>query len=136
MKKKFVTLLSVVAVFAGCATVPSEDGVDSKAAVAKMASARWQALIQGNLDEAYTFISPASKDVLPLERYKAGIKPGIWKRVEVSEVTCSAEDVCEARVVVFYHPNLKGLPVGALASREVTETWRQASGKWWFVPDR
>ena len=71
----FPVLLSLVV--AGCASVPggelSKDSpLEAKTAVlTERINARWDALIKGDLETAYKYLSPASKEAYTLAAYKA-----------------------------------------------------------------
>jgi hypothetical protein len=68
----------VVSACAGMGGVNKDSPPDVKAAVVKERSqARWQALIKGDLDAAYTYLSPASKAATSLDAYKRRIRPGL-----------------------------------------------------------
>ena len=64
---------SIVAL-SGCAGVgglTKDSSPEAKnAAVTERVKARWAALIDGNLDLAYTYLSPASREILSLAAYK------------------------------------------------------------------
>src|SRR5271169_399554 len=89
-----VALLGLVV--AACATIAVDSAPEVKQkVVAERAQARWQALIKGDLDGAYAFLSPASKKATSLAAYSASIKPGMWRTVKVDKVDCEAE-LCKA----------------------------------------
>ena len=92
-----VPLLGLVV--AACATVTVDSAPEVKQkVVAERAQARWQALMKGDLDAAYAFLSPASKKATPLMDYARTIKPGMWREVKVDKVNCEAEAVQGAAV--------------------------------------
>ena len=95
--------------------------------VADRAQARWQALIKGDVDAAYNFLSPGSKTVTPLAVYKTKIKPGLWKTARVGSVACDAE-VCKAAVTITYDAGrLKDIQT------ELSEDWIIEGGNAWYV---
>jgi hypothetical protein len=69
--------------------------------VAERAEERWQALIKGDLDAAYQFLSSGTKTAKPLALYKAQVRPGIWRGAKVGKVTCQRE-LCSVTVRVTY----------------------------------
>lgn len=119
------------AYLAGCATVSSTQATDvvkdPKEIVAARAEARWQALIDGNMKDAYNFLSPAGRKVMSLEVFRARIKPGLWRGAKTNSVTCT-EELCEAIVLVKYDiRDIKGLEL------EMKESWIKEEGNWWYV---
>jgi hypothetical protein len=118
---------------AGCATVPSaglskESPPDVKRAVLKeRINERWNALIRGDLDQAYTFLSAASKEAYPLSVYKSKVKPGMWRSVAIDGIECEAE-ICKATLTLTYdHRLMKGI------STQLLEIWTIDNGNAWFV---
>ena len=116
---------------AGCASIDGKKGPevakDSKADVSVRAQARWQALIDGNMKDAYGYISPAGRKFRSLDLYRAKIKPGLWRDAKTQSVTCS-EELCEAIVLVKYDiRDIKGLEI------EMKESWVKEEGNWWYV---
>lgn len=134
-----VLKLCVVVVFlvigmVGCAG----PGVGSKAVsqqdeaqntVAGLVASRWDALINGDLDKAYKYLSPGARSAMPLDAYKNSIRPGAWKKASVDSVLCKEQDLCKVVVVI----ELRYRAIKSIESR-VNETWLQESGKWWYVP--
>ena len=129
-----VALAAVFAGVAGCASVPGIGGLsrDSPAeakekAVTARAQARWDALIKGDVDTAYGYLSPASRAVTPLEQFKARTRTGSFRSVKIEKVSCSGE-ACEVSLLLTYdHRLMAGIttPVG--------ETWIIEDGQAWYV---
>lgn len=122
----------------GCGVNPaaiSEASPSKEQAVAKRAENRWALLLAMDLDGAYQFISPATREVLSLRAYKAAMNPRIWKAAKVTGVECSSDDSCRAKVLLGYRVNLR---MGAAfdGEQELIEAWLRRDGQWWFVPDR
>ncbi len=95
--------------------------------VTERAEARWNALIKGDLDEAYTYLSAGSKATTSLEVYKASIKPGRWREAKVEKVECEAE-VCRATVnITFDDRRMKGIQM------PLVESWIIENRSAWYV---
>jgi hypothetical protein len=123
----------LILVVAGCASMPGGELTRDSPQEAKTAvltqriNARWDALIRGDLDQAYTFMSQASKDAYPLDVYKAKVKPGMWRSVRIEGIECEAE-ICRASLVLTYdHRVMKGVTTPLL------EVWTIDRGNAWFV---
>lgn len=105
----------------------ADASADPKIAVASRAEARWQALIDGKVAQAYEYLSPATRKVMSRDVYAARIKPGIWRAAKATEVKCDA-DLCKATVLVKYDfRDIKGLEAN------MEETWIKEEGGWWYV---
>ncbi len=118
-------------VLAGCATVggvTAESPPEVKqAAVTERAKARWQAVIDGDTEKAYGFLSPGSKAVTTYDSYRARARLTGFRAVDVESVACETE-ACRVKVrVVLDHRLMKGLPV------PVEETWVLENGQYWYV---
>jgi predicted small secreted protein len=124
-------LVLLAASFAGCASM-SGGGKDlapqaKQALVTERVNARWNALIKGNLDEAYTFMTAGSQEAMPLKVYKAKIKPGMWRAVKIEGMDCEAE-ICQVWMTLTYdHQRMKGIQT------PFTETWILEKGNAWYV---
>jgi hypothetical protein len=116
---------------AGCASM-SGGGKDlapeaKRALVTERINARWNALIKGDLDQAYTFMSAGSQEAVPLRLYKEKIKPGSWREVKIDSMQCEAE-ICLAKMTLTYdHRMMKGIQT------PFEETWILEKGTAWYV---
>lgn len=136
--RKWFAIVLATAILAGCAATPAplvSQEVLSKSSppelkrkvIADRAEARWQALIGSDLDRAYTFMSPASRDSTSLDAYKAKIKPGMWRDAKVDAVDCDGE-ACTVKLMITYdHPMMKGVKT------PLSESWIIDQGKAWYV---
>lgn len=112
----------------GCATLSRDSSPESKRiAVTERAKARWAAILRGDLDAAYGFLSPASREVLSLAAFKARPKAGAYRDMQVDGVECQAE-ICKVGILLTYdHRMMKGV------TTPVTETWLLEEGQFWYV---
>jgi predicted small secreted protein len=123
--------VSLAASLAGCAAM-SGGGKDlapeaKQALVSERINARWNALIKGDLDRAYTFMSAGSQEAMPLKLYKEKIKPGMWRAVKVDSMNCDAE-ICQVKMTLTYdHKMMKGIQT------PFQETWILEKGNAWYV---
>jgi predicted small secreted protein len=121
----------LAASLAGCASM-SGGGKDlapeaKQALVTERINARWNALIKGDLDQAYTFMSAGSQEAMPLKLYKEKIKPGMWRAVKIDSMNCDAE-ICLAKMTLTYdHRMMKGVQT------PFQETWILEKGNAWYV---
>jgi hypothetical protein len=111
---------------AGCATTPATPEA-KQAAVTQRAQAKWNAMIKDDVEAVYGFMSPASRQVVTLERFKANLRRGAFSEAKVERVTCEA-DACQVRMLVTYdHKQMKGI------TTPLTESWVFDGGEAWFV---
>jgi hypothetical protein len=125
----------VVTLSAGCAGLP-QTGLSNESpkaakeqAVAARADAYWKALIGGDYEAAYGFLSPASRESIPFARFKGLMESaGVVRRAaKVEKVECEVA-VCKAATsVTFDHALMKGI----VTFNE--ETWIIDSGQAWLV---
>lgn len=120
-----VATLCVVAL-AACATTPPTPEA-KQAAVAKRATAKWDAMVKDDMPAAYSFMSPASRQVVTLERFQSNLRRGAFREAKVDRVTCEA-DACQVRLLVTYdHRSMKGI------TTPVMESWVFDGAEAWFV---
>lgn len=123
-------LLLLAVGLGGCAGLAPDVGgqQDPVQQVRERATARWNALIAGDLAKAYEYLSPGTRDVMTLDLYKKKTRTGAWNKVNVDTVTCE-RDRCDVSVLVDYrYRELKSIET------RVNEVWLQDGGKWWLVP--
>ncbi len=116
---------------AGCASMSGlnrDSPAEAKqAVVTERIYARWQALIKGDLDTAYTYLSTASQEAMPLKVYKIKIKPGMWRSVQINSLQCEAE-ICKAKMTLTYdHRLMKDIQT------PFEENWIIDKGTAWYV---
>lgn len=126
--------LLVVVLLTGCAgmgrlSADSSAEVKQKA-VTTRAEARWAALIKGDLDAAYQFLSPGSKATIPLDVYKATHKTGIYREAKVKSVSCERA-ACTVKLTLRYdYKNFKDVQT------PLTEQWVIEGGQAWILVRR
>lgn len=116
----------LVAFAVGCASVSRAPATPEQAVQAR-AQERWNALIAGQLDKAFEYITPSGRSTLPLEVYRARLTGTSWRGAKVTGAVCEPE-VCDVTVTLDIDvlPNLPYQQV-------IAEKWLLDGGKWWFV---
>jgi hypothetical protein len=117
-----------------CATVPGSMSLTKdtppeakQAAVTKRALERWDALLKGDTKTAYGFLSPASREVTPLERFQAKMSAAAFRAIKPESTSCEAES-CRVKLwLTFDHRVMPGVTV------PIEETWVIADGQAWLV---
>jgi len=95
--------------------------------VTKRAQERWDALLKGDVKAAYAYLSPASRQIVSLERYEQKTNPSSFRSIKFRNVTCQ-EQTCQLDLwLTFDHRLMKGVqtPIG--------ETWVFENGQAWYV---
>lgn len=133
MYKNFLLSLTVFSLF-GCAGVSTtadsalSKGVSRESQVSARAVARWQAMVEKDLDKAYEFLSPGSKAAYPLAMFKGRIRVLDWRPAKVRSASCDDEK-CGLKIeITFFNSRL-----GGEITTVVEETWIKDVGNWWFV---
>ena len=114
----------------GCAAAGAGTPVakaDARDVVAARVQGRWAALIKGDMEAAYAYLSPASKETMPLDLYKAKHRAGMYRSVKIDSVECES-DTCTVRLELTYdYRRTKGIVT------PLTEKWIITQGQAWFV---
>jgi len=126
----------VAAVLAGCAGMQRSP----EDALRERVDARWAALIAGDLQTAYGFLSPGYRSGNDLEAYRTRMRARTvaWKSAEVREVECDEEGLaCRVRTrVAFEVPMVApGVPGKMQSFQVVVENWIRSRNRWYFVPE-
>ena len=111
-------------VLVGCA---APAGKSDEAVIAERALQRWNAVIAGNYDKAYEYISPAGRSIVTPEGFTKSMKPGFHKSATVQAVKCSAPEVCEVQLEIEYEFQ------GKRTKTPLPERWVKQDGTWWFL---
>ena len=84
-------------------------------------------MVKDDLDTAYEFFSPGSKQLMSLEKFKTNTRRGAFREGRIETVTCEG-DACQVKVLVVYdHPKMKGI------TTPVLESWIVDGGQAWLV---
>jgi hypothetical protein len=124
--------VAVLLVVAGCATMGGGLSKDTppevmRAVVTERVNARWAALTKGDLDAAYTYLSPASREVVSLATFKGKTRTGSFRDAKIESVECEPE-LCNVKLILTYdHRVMKGV------TTPIAETWVLDRGQVWYV---
>lgn len=98
-----------------------------QAAVAQRAQARWDAMVRDDMEAAYAFLSPGSRAVTSLDKFKANTRRGAFRGARVEKVACEG-DACVVNLQLTYdHPKMKGI------TTPLAESWIIDAGQAWYV---
>ena len=114
---------AVALVLAGCATPVAKSAEE---VVAERAAERWNAVVAGDFEKAYGYISPAGRLTMTLQGFKNSMRPGFHKGARVVSVKCEPE-VCDLLMELEYEFQ------GKRTKTPLPEKWVKQDGKWWFL---
>ncbi len=89
------------------------------------AEQRWDALIKGNAEQAYTYYTDAFKATTPADAFKRKVNgTGLWNKAQVQKVQCEKSGKrCQVDVAVTVSMKMRGLSKPVETSDVVQETW-------------
>ena len=120
---------------AGCGTlggVTKDSPPEVKQATVKdRASARWAAMIKGNIDAAYAYVSPASRQTVSVEVFASRMGSTKYTAATVESVSCG-EESCKVEIKLTYDYPVQGKMMRGIQT-PLTETWVFDKGNAWLV---
>jgi len=113
--------------FAGCASTPLPTTPEE--IVAERAQARWDALVAGDWETAYSFATPAYRNAIDVNAFRSRSGgQASWLGSEIRHVECEAE-VCNVLVRLAFRPIMpRDLPE---LHTDYDERWVLIDGTWW-----
>ncbi|MDX1461184.1 MAG: hypothetical protein R3348_09025 [Xanthomonadales bacterium] len=132
--------LVLIGLIAG--TLAACAGMGASGSLEERAQARWDALLGGDWERAYEFLSPGARMAMSEEAFRELMANRTiqWTGVEVAEVgPCDAEvGSCDVTANISYRVSrgVPGLRKPIELTKGVTESWIKVDGTWYFVPDR
>lgn len=128
---RWVTVCSSLAaaiVLSACASMGASAPQDQ---VKQRATERWQALVAGDFDKAYSYNTPGFHALVTPAAYRGRIGSAVkWLGAEVTRVDCPEPTKCDVQIRLVYRPVLGG-GKGSY-STYLDETWLLEDGKWWI----
>lgn len=125
------TLATLSVALAGCAGTgglnESSPAGDKRTQVLARADARGAALVAGDLDKAYSFLSEGSKAVISKENFFRRMSIVPFTAYRIDDASCEASTCRVQSKLTFNHRVMKGV------TTPVTETWVIERGEPFFV---
>ena len=131
-----ILAIALAGLLGACASVPPLTET-MKAQLLERAEARWHALEQRDFDTAWTFTSPAYREVFSKALYRQKFSYMVeWQLTGVEFVTYDARAAVAsvaARVMSepVKHTSAASAAIGAVPTRFV-EQWVYVDGEWWY----
>lgn len=114
-----------LALLAGCSSFATrEPEVD----VRERAQARWDALVTGNWEKAYSFATPAYRKAVDLFGFRGRSAPAAkLKSADVVSAKCK-DATCDVTMRIGFAPLQRGYPE---TFTDLEERWILEAGEWW-----
>jgi hypothetical protein len=110
-------------VLCGCAGLAPRP----EATVKERAQARWDALVKGDFNAAYGYLSPGSRSVTSATDYASGLRRGFWKSAVVDKVECGSALSCDVSATIEYEY------MGMRTKTPLRENWIRDGSEWWYL---
>lgn len=123
-------LLATMLLLAACATTPKSEPVVQRA------EERWEALINGDLEKAYSYYSPGFRSSTSVFDYGVAMRsrPVRWTAVSYKDHNCEG-DRCIVRFDIEFRVLRPAPGLDVYNGKDVVEdTWIRSRGQWWYLP--
>lgn len=101
-------------------------------AVIERSQARWKSLLEGDIESAYAYTSPAFRSSTPLHRFRVQSGSAIqWEDAEAQSAQCDGQR-CRVTVELTYRLAREGIT----HTRPISETWILSENEWWIHTSR
>jgi hypothetical protein len=115
-------------IFYACADMGRATVDQATQEVSERAQKRWELVMKGQMEGAYAYLSPASRETITLDAFRKRTAAGRWwRKIQLGKVDCRV-DTCQVTMILEYDLfEIKGLKAS------VEETWINDGGAWWLV---
>jgi len=101
--------------------------------LAERVQARWDAMIAGDYEKAYSFQTPDYRSVFSLQQYRGGFGSAVvWKSARVQSTQYDESHMASVSVAVEYEA-LVSLAGNMRSVRVMAEKWLYSDGVWWYI---
>jgi len=129
----FILTLAALSACAATSTASKTDTI-----IPERSQARWDALLSGDLETAYTYYSPGYRSTMSVVDFGVSVRLRrvTWTSAEYLDHSCD-ENRCDVKVKIGYKV-VKAVPgMDEFHSTNVrNETWVKTDGEWWFLPKK
>jgi hypothetical protein len=129
-------LLPAVMALTACATTQAPSPAAHP--VVERAEQRWEALLSGDLETAYTYLSPGYRSTVSVIEFGASYAMRKVKLTDAEYQSHECESArCEVAFLVQYEVLAPVPGVDRFSNKGmIRETWVKTDGQWWFLPDK
>lgn len=133
MKNAIILIIMSGLILSACDREETIDEIDQKA------SNRWQALIAGDYEKAYSYVAPSHRELENLNSYETRLATARlsidWQEADFVKKDC-AELTCEVTMEIKYLYKFNKRSLGETRGvTTVNEQWIKSDGKWYFLPE-
>jgi len=133
MKKIIILFVLSGLILSACQQAETIDDIDQKALD------RWQALIAGDYEQAYSYIAPSHRQLENLKSYQSRMATARfsidWQEASFVKKDCT-ELTCEVTMEIQYLFKFQKRSLGETqGTTTVKENWIKSDNKWYFLPD-
>lgn len=132
--------LASALMMSGCSTVGAPTDITQaspewleaqKPQIAERAEARWKALIKGDFDTAYMYLTPEYRSVFSAQQFRSRFGGAVaWKLARVASVEYDRSNVAQVVVEVEYSASAGMHEVRGV--RQMKERWVYTVGSGWY----
>jgi hypothetical protein len=129
----FVGMACCLLLLSGCAT-----SVSKESQIEERATARWDALLSGDMITAYEYLSPGYRSSVSLNQYQRSLlsRQLSWTNASYNGSECT-EVSCKVKISLNYVvrgaiPGIKEFK----GTQNVAESWVSVDRVWYLVPDK
>jgi hypothetical protein len=128
-----VTMLCMGLLLSACVSTGQ-----SKNSIEQRAMDRWSELFNGDMIEAYEYLSPGYRSSVSLQQYMSSLLllRVKWTGARYIESEC-AETSCKVKISLDF--TVHGAVPGVKSfdgTQEIDESWVKVDGNWYFVPNK
>jgi hypothetical protein len=128
-----ITLSCSLLLLCACATTARTENT-----IEERATARWNAVLSGDLAGAYEFLSPGFRSSVSATQYQRSIllNKVKWTGARYLESECT-ENTCKVKISLDYtlHGALPGVK-SFDGTQTILESWVLSDGNWYLVPEK
>ena len=131
-----ILALLLFPLLAACTTAPAKPARTDP--FPERAEQRWEALLSGDLETAYTFLSPGYRSTVSLVDWGVSQR---MRKVQWNSAEYVSHDCEESRCTVVISAGFSAMaPVPGMTRFENTkrleETWIKSQDEWWYLPEK
>jgi len=128
----FFGLVCSLLLLSACATTKNKE-ID----IEKRAMDRWEAVLSGDLETAYEYLTPGYRSSVPLANYQRSVltQKVKWTKAQYIESECT-ETICKVRISLDFAliNALRGVEY-VEGDQDIEESWLLIDGNWYLVLD-
>ncbi len=134
-RRNIIVLVSfcVFSLLSACTTTSKQQA----SSIEERATARWGAMLSGDIAGAYEFLSPGIRSSVTLSQYQQSIftQQVKWTDAQYSGSECT-ESICKVRILLGFA--VRGALPGVKSyegTQPIEESWVLIDREWYLVPD-